>query len=41
MTEQVAAKDNLLLDVRHLKKYFPIRRGFLRRTVGMCARWMM
>jgi peptide/nickel transport system ATP-binding protein len=24
----------VLLDVRHLKKFFPIRRGFLRRTVG-------
>ena len=34
MTEQTAAKENLLVEVRHLKKYFPIRRGFLRRTVG-------
>jgi peptide/nickel transport system ATP-binding protein len=25
---------DVLLDVRHLKKFFPIRRGFLRRTVG-------
>src|SRR5919201_2392956 len=25
---------DVLLDVRHLKKFFPIRRGLLRRTVG-------
>src|SRR5919201_5804514 len=25
---------DVLLDVRHLKKFFPIRRGFLRRTIG-------
>jgi peptide/nickel transport system ATP-binding protein len=33
MTEQ-AQRDNILLDVQHLVKYFPIRRGFLRRHVG-------
>jgi len=27
-------QDNILLDVRGLKKYFPIQRGILRRTVG-------
>ncbi|MCX7681137.1 MAG: ATP-binding cassette domain-containing protein [Anaerolineae bacterium] len=27
-------QDNILLDVRGLKKYFPIQRGLLRRTVG-------
>ncbi|MCD6289951.1 MAG: dipeptide ABC transporter ATP-binding protein, partial [Anaerolineae bacterium] len=27
-------RDETLLDVRNLKKYFPIRRGFLRKTVG-------
>ena len=32
MTEQT--RDNILLDVRGLKKYFPIQRGLLRRTVG-------
>ncbi|MBN2303966.1 MAG: ABC transporter ATP-binding protein, partial [Anaerolineae bacterium] len=26
--------DNVLLEVRHLKKFFPIRRGFLQRVVG-------
>jgi peptide/nickel transport system ATP-binding protein len=29
-----APTGEVLLDVRHLKKFFPIRRGFLRRTVG-------
>ncbi|MGQ9477810.1 MAG: ABC transporter ATP-binding protein [Candidatus Bipolaricaulia bacterium] len=28
------AKDNLLLEVKNLRKYFPVRRGVLRRTVG-------
>ncbi|HEY65066.1 MAG TPA: dipeptide ABC transporter ATP-binding protein [Caldilineae bacterium] len=28
------AQDEILLEVRNLKKHFPIRRGFLRRTVG-------
>jgi peptide/nickel transport system ATP-binding protein len=26
--------DNVLLDVKHLKKYFPVRKGILRRVVG-------
>lgn len=26
--------DNLLLEVKHLKKFFPVRKGFLRRGVG-------
>jgi peptide/nickel transport system ATP-binding protein len=35
MTSAAAdSPDDLLLDVRGLKKYFPIRRGFLQRTVG-------
>ena len=29
-----AAADNILLDVRNLKKWFPIMAGFFRRTVG-------
>lgn len=33
MTEQ-ATSDGALLEVRNLKKYFDIRKGFLRRTVG-------
>lgn len=28
------AQDNILLEVRNLKKYFPIKAGLLRRTVG-------
>lgn len=31
---QPSPQDNILLDVRGLKKYFPIQRGLLRRTVG-------
>ena len=27
-------QDQILLDVKHLKKYFPIRKGFFRRVVG-------
>jgi peptide/nickel transport system ATP-binding protein len=27
-------KDEILLDVKHLRKFFPIRRGFLRKIVG-------
>jgi len=33
MTEAVP-KDDILLDVRNLKKYFPIQKGAFRRTVG-------
>ena len=33
MAEQ-SARDNLLVEVQNLKKYFPVRKGFLRRTVG-------
>ena len=33
MTENIAG-DNLFLDVKGLKKYFPIRRGFLQKVVG-------
>src|SRR6476620_3919013 len=33
MAEQPSA-DRVLLDVRDLKKHFPIKRGFLSRTVG-------
>jgi peptide/nickel transport system ATP-binding protein len=29
-----AQADKILLDVRNLKKYFPIQKGFLKRTVG-------
>ena len=29
-----AKKDNILLDVKGLKKYFPIQKGFFRKTVG-------
>ena len=32
--DAAAAADGLLLDVRRLRKYFPIRRGLLRRLVG-------
>src|SRR4030067_2471650 len=38
MTEQVITqpkpKENILLDVRNLKKYFPIQKGFFRKVVG-------
>lgn len=34
MTEPMETTDNILLDVKGLKKYFPIQRGVLRRTVG-------
>ncbi len=33
MAEQ-GVRDNVLLEVQNLKKYFPIQRGLLRRTVG-------
>jgi peptide/nickel transport system ATP-binding protein len=33
VTSNGAARD-VLLDVRHLKKFFPIRRGFLRKVIG-------
>jgi len=26
--------DNILLEVKNLKKYFPIQKGFLRKVVG-------
>lgn len=32
--ESNKATDNILLDVAHLKKYFPIRRGLMSRVVG-------
>ena len=31
---QQITEDEVLLDVRNLKKYFPIHKGFLRREVG-------
>jgi peptide/nickel transport system ATP-binding protein len=34
MAEQVQAGDNILLDVKGLKKYFPIQKGLLHRVVG-------
>ena len=35
MAEQVQTDgNNILLDVKGLKKYFPIQRGLLRRVVG-------
>ena len=34
MSTQIATDDNLLLEVRGLKKHFPIKGGFLRRVVG-------
>ena len=27
-------RGNVILDVRNLKKYFPIQKGFFRKTVG-------
>ena len=33
-TQPAPKNDNILLDVKGLKKYFPIQKGFLRRTVG-------
>ncbi|MCA9915381.1 MAG: ATP-binding cassette domain-containing protein, partial [Anaerolineae bacterium] len=33
-TEKIQQKQDILLDVRGLKKYFPIQKGLLRRTVG-------
>ena len=36
MTNGYAASNkSVLLDVKGLKKYFPIRRGLLQRTVGL------
>jgi peptide/nickel transport system ATP-binding protein len=32
--DETIVKDNLLLEVKGLKKYFPIQKGLLRRTVG-------
>ena len=34
MAAQTAKTDNILLDVKGLKKYFPIQKGFLRKVVG-------
>jgi len=34
MTERLQTEDNILLDVKGLKKYFPIQRGLLRRVAG-------
>lgn len=34
MTAQTTTEDNVLLRVKGLKKYFPVRRGVLRRVVG-------
>jgi ABC-type microcin C transport system duplicated ATPase subunit YejF len=31
----------VLLEVKELKKYFPITQGFFRKTTGYVARWMM
>ncbi len=28
-----------ILDVRNLRKYFPIKKGFFRKTVAMSKRW--
>ena len=33
-TQNGALKDKTLLDVKGLKKYFPIHKGFLRKLVG-------
>jgi ABC-type oligopeptide transport system ATPase subunit len=30
----MAKTDNILLEVKNLKKYFPVRRGVFRRVVG-------
>ncbi len=32
LTGQDAAKEDILLEVKHLKKYFPVRTGFIRKT---------
>ena len=34
MAEQTVPQDNVLLEVKNLKKYFPIRKGFFRSLVG-------
>jgi ABC-type oligopeptide transport system ATPase subunit len=34
VTPQQIPKDNILLDVQNLKKYFPIQKGFARKVVG-------
>ncbi len=34
MAERVQSDDNILLDVKGLKKYFPIQRGMMRKVVG-------
>ena len=35
MTEAIPAMDGTILEVRNLTKHFPIKRGLLKRTVGM------
>ncbi len=35
MTDSIPAMDGTILEVRRLTKHFPIRRGLLKRTVGM------
>ena len=35
MTEAISAMDGTILEVRNLTKHFPIKRGLLKRTVGM------
>jgi oligopeptide/dipeptide ABC transporter ATP-binding protein len=34
MREKMEARDNIILEVKGLKQYFPIRRGFFQRMVG-------
>ena len=34
MAERTQTDNNILLDVKGLKKYFPIQAGLMRRTVG-------
>ncbi|MEZ4831224.1 MAG: ATP-binding cassette domain-containing protein [Caldilineaceae bacterium] len=35
MTTDIRSDDQIVLQVNHLKKYFPIEHGFLRRSQGM------
>ncbi|KAA3661061.1 MAG: ATP-binding cassette domain-containing protein [Chloroflexi bacterium] len=34
MTQNMIDNESVLLDIKNLKKYFPIKKGFLKRTVG-------